>query len=168
MVQARRAKTWPVRVIIPLAVAVALLVGGLFAAWRFWPNATTAGPQTESSTITVESQVPSTAVSSPSLSTTSSATASAASQEALAACQTLVRAADDVLKQGKIGVENWTEHVQAQKDYNAGKATTDEMKARFKKTRLRGPMISSATTRPSRRTRTSTVPARKSKARTAK
>jgi hypothetical protein len=78
-------------------------------------------------------------VSSPSPSTTSSATASAASQEALAACQTLVRAADDVLKQGKIGVENWTEHVQAQKDYNAGKATTDEMKARFKKTRLRGP-----------------------------
>ena len=73
-----------------------------------------------------------------------------------------------MLKQGKIGVENWTEHVQAQKDYNAGKATTDEMKARFKKTRLRGPKISSATTRPSRRTRTSTVPARKSKARTAK
>jgi hypothetical protein len=126
-------------VIIPLAVAAALLVGGLFAAWRFWPNATTAGPQTESSTIAVESQVPSTAVSSPSPSTTSSATASAASQEALAACQTLVRAADNVLKQGKIGVENWTEHVQAQKDYNAGKATTDEMKARFKKTRLRGP-----------------------------
>jgi hypothetical protein len=126
-------------VIIPLAVAAALLVGGLFAAWRFWPNATTAGPQTESSTIAVESQVPSTAVSSPSPSTTSSATASAASQEALAACQTLVRAADDVLKQGKIGVENWTEHIQAQKDYNAGKATTDEMKARFKKTRLRGP-----------------------------
>ena len=86
-------------------------------------------------------------MSSPSPSTTSSATASAASQEALEACQTLV-AADDVLKQGKIGVENWTEHVQAQKDYLAGKATVDEMKARFKKTRLRGPMISSATTRP--------------------
>ena len=114
-----------------------------------------------------ESQVPSTAVSSPSPSTTSSATASAASQEALAACQTLVRAADDVLKQGKIGVENWTEHVQAQKDYNAGKATTEEMKARFKKTRLRGPMISSATTRP-RDVQGPRRFARKSKARTAK
>ena len=120
MVQARRAKVRPVRVIIPLAVAAALLVGGSFAAWKFWPNATTAGPQTESSTTTAESQAPSTAVSSPSPSTTSSATASAAAQEALEACQSVVRAADDVLKEGKIGVEHWTEHVQAQKDYHRG------------------------------------------------
>ncbi len=77
-------------------------------------------------------------MSSPSPSETTSP-ASAAAEEALEACQTRVRAADDVLKQGKIGVENWAEHVQAQKDYNAGKATTDEMKARFKKTRLKRP-----------------------------
>ena len=38
MVQARRAKVRPVRVIIPLAVAAALLVGGSFAAWKFWPE----------------------------------------------------------------------------------------------------------------------------------
>jgi len=140
VVQARRAKVRPVRLIIPLAVAAALLVGGSAAAWKFWPNATTAGPQAASSTTTEESQAPSTAVSSPSPSaTSSSASASAASQEALAACQTRVRAADDVLKQGKIGVENWTEHVQAQKDHDAGKASTEQMKARFKKTRLRGP-----------------------------
>ena len=111
MVQARRAKVRPVRLIIPLAVAAALLVGGSAAAWKFWPNATTAGPQAESSTTTEESQAPSTAVSSPSPSATSSPTASAASQEALAACQTRVRAADDVLKQGKIGVLHWAEHI---------------------------------------------------------
>jgi hypothetical protein len=138
VVQARRAKVRPVRLIIPLAVAVALVAGGLFAAWKLWPDATTAGPQAQSSTTAAESPASSTAVSSPSPSETTSP-ASAAAEEALAACQTRVRAADDVLKQGKIGVENWTEHVQAQKDYNADKATTDEMKARFKKTRLRGP-----------------------------
>jgi len=52
VVQARRAKVRPVRVIIPLAVAGALLVGGSFAAWKFWPDTTTAGPQAESSITT--------------------------------------------------------------------------------------------------------------------
>ena len=137
MVQARRAKVRPVRLIIPLAVAAALLVGGSFAAWKFWPDATTAGPQVESSNTTAE-QVPSTAVSSPSPSVTPSP-AIAAAQKAFEACQTRVRAADDVLKQGEIGVRHWAEHVQAQKDYLTGEATVDEMKARFKKTRLKGP-----------------------------
>jgi hypothetical protein len=50
-----------------------------------------------------------------------------------------VRAADEVLNQGKIGVEHWTIHIQAQKDNLAGKITVDQMKARFKKTRLKGP-----------------------------
>jgi hypothetical protein len=137
VVQARRAKVRPVRLIIPLAVAAALLVGGSFAAWKFWPDATTAGPQAESSNTTAE-QVPSTAVSSPSPSVTPKP-ANAAAQKALEACQTRVSAADDVLKQGKIGVLHWAEHIQAQKDNLEGKATVDEMKARFKKTRLKGP-----------------------------
>jgi hypothetical protein len=137
VVQARRAKVRPVRLIILLAVAAALLVGGSFAAWKFRPDATTAGPQAESSNTTAE-QVPSTAVSSPSPSVTPSP-ASAAAQNALEACQTRVSAADDVLKQGEIGVRHWAGHVQAQKDYLTGKATVDEMKARFKKTRLKGP-----------------------------
>jgi hypothetical protein len=42
VVQARRAKVRPARVIIPLVIAAALLVGGSFAAVKFWPNATTA------------------------------------------------------------------------------------------------------------------------------
>jgi hypothetical protein len=140
VVQARRAKVRPVRVIIPLAVAAALLVGGSFAAWKFWPETTTAGPQAESSATAVESQAPSTAESSPSPSETPTAdAASAAATKALEACQARVRAADDVLKQGKIGVLHWAGHVQAQKDNLAGKATVDQMRARFKKTRLKGP-----------------------------
>ena len=63
VVQARRA-AWPARVIIPLAVAAALLVGSL-AAWKFWPNETTAGPQAASSTTAAESQAPSIAELSP-------------------------------------------------------------------------------------------------------
>jgi hypothetical protein len=139
VVQARRAKVRPVRVIIPLAVAAALLVGGLFAAWKFRPDTTTAGPQAESSTTTAESQSPSTAESSPSPSPTTSATANAVAAKALEACQERVRAADTVLKEGRIGVLHWTSHVQAQTDNFDGKIDVEEMRARFKKTRLKGP-----------------------------
>jgi hypothetical protein len=138
VVQARRAKAQPARVIIPLAVAAALLVGGSFAAVKFWPSSTTAGPQAESSTMTTETQAPNTAESSPSPSATADP-ASTAAQQAFEACQAKVEAADVVIKQGKTGVEDWAEHVQAQKDYLAGKGTVEKMKARFKKTRLKGP-----------------------------
>ncbi len=140
MVQARRAKARPARVIIPLAVAAALLVGVSFAAVKFWPDATTAGPQAESSTTTVESQTPSIAESSPSQTPSTTADpASAAAQQALVACQTTVRAADEVIKQGTTGVEHWAGHIQAQKDSFAGKISTEQMKAQFKATRLKGP-----------------------------
>ena len=62
-----------------------------------------------------------------------------ASKKALEACQQRVRAADDVLKQGKIGVLHWASHVQAQTDNLDGKLSVDEMRAQFKKTRLKGP-----------------------------
>jgi hypothetical protein len=136
VVQARRAKARPARVIIPLAIAAALLIGGSFAAVKFWPDATTAGPRTEASSSPAESQGPSTAESSPSPSIDP---ASAPGKEALAACQAKVGAADEVIEQGKTGVEHWAEHIQAQKDRVDGKVTVEEMKARFKATRLAGP-----------------------------
>jgi hypothetical protein len=138
VVQARRAKAQPARVIIPLAVAAALLVGGSFAAVKFWPNSTTAGPQAESSTMTTETQAPSTAESSPSPSATADP-ASAAAQKAFEECQAKVKAADEVIEQGKTGVEHWAGHIGAQKDKNTGKITTEQMKAQFKATRLKGP-----------------------------
>jgi hypothetical protein len=142
VVQARRAKVRPARVIIPLVIAAALLVGGSFAAVKFWPNATTAGPQPEASATTVESQAPTTVESSPSPSASASPSdnpAEAAAAKALTACRKKVTAADEVLKQGKIGVLHWAEHVDAQKEYFAGDATVTQMKGRFKKTRLKGP-----------------------------
>jgi hypothetical protein len=142
VVQARRAKVRPARVIIPLVVAAALLVGGSFAAVRFWPNATTAGPQPESNATTTEQQSPNTAESSPSPSASTSPSdspAAAAAAQALETCRAKVAAADEVLKQGKTGVEHWAIHIQAQKDNLAGKISVDQMKARFKKTRLAGP-----------------------------
>jgi hypothetical protein len=139
VVQARRAKARPARVIIPLAVAAAaLLVGISFAAVKLLPDATTAGPQAESSTTTAESQAPSTAVSSPSPSVTTDP-ASAAAQKAFEACQAKVQAADEVIKEGKTGVEHWAGHIQAQRDGSAGKISTEQMKAQFKATRLKGP-----------------------------
>jgi hypothetical protein len=140
VVQARRAKVRPVRVIIPLVVAAALLVGGSFTAWKFWPETTTAGPQAESSATAVESQAPSTAVSSPSPTETATTdAASAAATKALEACQAKVTAADAVRKEGKTGVLHWADHVDAQADYFDGKLTSVELKARFKKTRVKGP-----------------------------
>ena len=50
-----------------------------------------------------------------------------------------MKAADEVLEKGEIGVSNWMDHVQVQTDDFAGKLTTEERKARFAKTRLKGP-----------------------------
>ena len=141
MVQARRAKVRPARVIIPLVVAVALVAGGAFAVVKFWPTATTADPQPETS-VAVESQFPSTAESSPSPSVSTSpstSTASAAAATALEACQQKVEAADEVLKEGKTGVLHWIDHVDTQTDALAGELTKAESKERFGKTRVKGP-----------------------------
>ena len=44
-----------------------------------------------------------------------------------------------MLKQGKIGVLHWAAHVQAQTDNFDGKIDVEEMRAQFKKTRVKGP-----------------------------
>jgi hypothetical protein len=139
--QARRAKVRPARVIIPLVVAAALVAGGLFAAVKFWPTATTADPQPEAS-VAVDSQSPSTAESSPSPSASTSpstSAASAAAAEALQGCQQKVEAADEVLKVGKTGVLHWIDHVDTQTDAFNGKLTEAERTERFGKTRVKGP-----------------------------
>jgi hypothetical protein len=141
VVQARRAKVRPVRVIIPLVVAAALLVGGSFAAVKFWPTATTAGPEAEASSAT-QSQAPTTAESSPSPSATASSTTepvNAAAAKALEACQKKVAAADEVINQAETGVGHWAQHIQSQKDFDADKISETQKKARFKKSKLKGP-----------------------------
>jgi hypothetical protein len=81
-------------------------------------------------------------VSTPSSSTDASSSAqpaSAASKKALKTCQQKVSAADDVLKEGSIGVRHWAAHVQAQADKLDGKISITDMKGQFKKTRVKGP-----------------------------
>ncbi len=44
-----------------------------------------------------------------------------------------------MLKEGRIGVLHWASHVQAQTDNFDGKIDVEEMRAQFKKTRVKGP-----------------------------
>jgi hypothetical protein len=57
---------------------------------------------------------------------------------ALKACRENVAAADKVLTVGKEGMRNWSDHVRAQTDANAGKITTAEMDAIFDRTMKAG------------------------------
>jgi hypothetical protein len=57
---------------------------------------------------------------------------------ALKACRANVAAADRVLAAGKDGMRNWSDHIQAQTDANAGKITIAEMDAIFDRTMKAG------------------------------
>ena len=139
MVQARRAKAQPARIIIPLAVAAALLVGGLFAAWKFWPNATTAGPQAASSTTAAESQAPSTRSSRVLHPRPPLIPPARPPQEALEACQAKVKAADAVLKQGENGVRTGWTTCKSRPTPSPASSRTRRGRRRFAKTRVKGP-----------------------------
>jgi hypothetical protein len=43
------------------------------------------------------------------------------------------------MREGKTGVQHWTAHVQAQTDNFDGKISVEEMRTRFKATRVKGP-----------------------------
>lgn len=150
MVQARRAKPRPAQVIVPLALAAVLLFGGIFAAWRLWPDATAANPQptptvgaSESTAAPTGAQPGRTSEASPSAVassvTTSASAASTAAEKALKDCRAKVRAADAVLKAARTGTDHWIAHVQAETDARSGKIDDDEKKARFAATRVLGP-----------------------------
>lgn len=154
MGQARRAKPRPAQVILPLALAAVVLFGGVFAAWRLWPDSTAANPQLTPAVGASESSAappsakpsrtsspdPTAAASSTAGSAPTASTAdSAAAKKALDECRAGVRAADAVLKAAKTGTDHWIDHVQAETDERSGKIDADEKKARFKVTRLLGP-----------------------------
>ena len=135
MVQARRAS--PASAChVPLAVAAALLVGGSLAAWKFWPNETTAGPQAASSTTAAESQAPSIAESSPHPRPLLIPPARPRKGSRGVPGEGASRGQSEG---GKTGVLHWIDHVQVQTDDFAGKLTPAQRKARFAKTRLKGP-----------------------------
>jgi hypothetical protein len=81
----------------------------------------------------------------PGASTTSTSTPSGSGQPdespgiaALGTCRAKIEAADKVLATARTGMKNWSDHIQAQTDLNAGKITTEEMDDIFDRTRKAG------------------------------
>jgi hypothetical protein len=140
-------------VIAPIAVALALVVGGIAYANRSSSDPTDAGPGAASSVMGTASTAaaPSSAASSPTPSSAAPSSSAPSSPQpsatpdssraksALTACQKKVRQGDKVLEQAKIGVGHWATHVQAQTDADSSRITIEEMDGKFAKTRLAGP-----------------------------
>jgi hypothetical protein len=133
--------------LVPIVTGVALLAGGGVAAWQLWPDGSTTSAQPQSSvTVTAPetSAQPTTATPSetptetPSESPTPNANVVEA-QQALEDCRAKVAAGEEVIEEAKTGVGHWAKHVDAQRQADLGEYTTEEMKAQFKETRLKGP-----------------------------
>ena len=148
MTQARRAKGLSGRgrrawllILVPLLM---LLAGLLLFRWvgrqaelgeLSIPGASTASasasPAAVSSTATASTP-------SPSAATPSGQQDDSAATAALRACKAKIKAADEVLAAAKTGMRNWSDHVQAQTDANAGKITVGEMEDIFDRTMKAG------------------------------
>jgi hypothetical protein len=136
-----------------IVVAIALLVGGAVAVLLFWPGSLTAtirGDATPSAaaesspTPTRDATVAQSAT--PSVTASRSATprptatpASPAAVQAMNACRNRVRAADEVLRQARPGVQHWAAHVDAERRAAEGDITIAERQRIFRETRLKGP-----------------------------
>ena len=123
-----------------------LLLGASVAAWQLWPDGSTtsAQPQSSATVSPAESTSASLASATPSPTPTTEASktvdaSTAKAQQALEACKQKVSAGDKVIEEAKTGVGHWAAHVEAQRLADEGEIDLDEMKARFKETRLKGP-----------------------------
>lgn len=146
VVKARRAKQSAARVLVPVLAGLVLLVGGGLAAWQLWPDASTtsAQPQSSATASTAQSTTPPAASATPSQTPTAKPSKTVdpnavKAERALKACQAKVSAGDKVIEEVKTGVGHWASHVESQRLADAGQIDLDEMKARFKETRLKGP-----------------------------
>jgi hypothetical protein len=142
--KARRAKRSAARIVVPIVAALILLAGGAAAAWKFWPQISTSAGPTPSVEATQSTAVPATATPSETPTATPSSTPkpnpnAVKAQQALDDCRAKVEAGDAVIKEAKTGVAHWARHVNAQVLADRGVIGIDEMKARFKETRLKGP-----------------------------
>lgn len=146
MAKARRAKQSTARVLVPLVAGLVLLLGAGVAAWQLWPDGTTtsAQPQSSATDSPTQSASPSLTSATPSPTPTPEASktvdpTTAKAQQALEACKQKVSAGDKVIKEAETGVGHWASHVESQRLADDGEISVDEMKARFKATRLKGP-----------------------------
>jgi hypothetical protein len=144
--KARRAKQSTARVLVPLVAGLVLLLGAGVAAWQLWPDGSTtsAQPQSSATVSPAQSTSPSLTSATPSPTPTSEASktvdpSTAKAQQALEACKQKVSAGDKVIEEAETGVGHWASHVKAQRLADEGEIGLDEMKARFKETRLKGP-----------------------------
>jgi hypothetical protein len=123
-----------------------LLLGAGVAAWQLWPDGSTtsAQPQSSATVSPAESTSASLASATPSPTPTTEASKTvdantAKAQQALEACKQKVAAGDKVIEEAETGVGHWASHVNAQRLADEGEIGIDELKARFKETRLKGP-----------------------------
>jgi hypothetical protein len=129
-----------------VVAGLVLLGGGGVAAWQLWPDGSTtsAQPQTLTTASTADSVSPSAASATPSQTPTAKPSKTVdpnavKAEQALEACKAKVSAGDKVIEEAKTGVEHWASHVESQRLADEGEIGIDEMKARFKETRLLGP-----------------------------
>ena len=126
-----------------MVAGLVLLGGGGVAAWQLWPDGSTTSAQPQAS-VTASSTTPSATSATPSQTPTAKPSKSVdpntvKAEEALKTCQAKVSAGDKVIEEAKTGVGHWASHVESQRLADEGEISIDEMKARFKETRLLGP-----------------------------
>jgi hypothetical protein len=125
--------------LVPILLVAALFVtGGWVAAWQMnQADHSSAAAATGAGAEAAPSASPE--ATGDGAATTHPTEHAVAAAQRLAACQRSVRAADRVMREAKVGIGHWREHVQAQTDMFAGKITGEEMGAIFTRTRLAGP-----------------------------
>lgn len=142
MVKARRSR--PVRRSTARRVAVVAVVlgvagGGVAAAQLAGRDSGTAGRDAQNDATRVRAtKVPSQAQESGAATPAGTAAELSPSAE-LAACAGSLTAGDAVLAAARVGVDHWSQHVQARTDLLAGRQAEAVTKAIWKRTRLAGP-----------------------------
>jgi hypothetical protein len=146
--KARRARRSAARFVVPIVAALLLLSGGAAAAWKLWPRLSTSAGPTPSVEATQSTAQPTTATPSETPSETPTSSPSPTpkpnpnavkAQRTLDACRAKVEAGNVVIKEAKTGVAHWAAHVNAQVLADRGVIGIEELKARWKATRLKGP-----------------------------
>jgi len=128
--KARRAKTRPSRMLIPLLALT--LVAAVVITWQVRADSGRSEPQDTAGRAVAR------ATASPTPTAGSSAGSAARAEQALRSCRRGVDAADAVLAAARTGVGHWAAHVQAQTDADAGEITVQQKNAVFGRTRRAG------------------------------
>jgi hypothetical protein len=142
MTQARRAKGRRDRAAwLLIAITLVMLLAGtlIFLGVRRQAELGRSPVSPASTSPTSTSSAPTSSPSaSPDASTPTAQPENSAAAAALRACRAKVEAGDKVLATAKKGMQNWSDHIQAQTDANAGEITSEEMEDIFDRTMKAG------------------------------